>query len=763
MPKLKLKIKKKEVIEEIKQDTEQKINNDGELEEKNEEIKKTKKVEVKEIIEEEKVKEEIIPKQELMVDKKAVSIDSEDLHQRFGSGKKGFLNRKEKTYGAMTNNFTTKDKGKKFINEYKTLDDSYKKGNSFKRGLRTKGYLEEDDDSFRRSKKSVLFSKKVKEIEEIKQVLVDKTGKEVFLKEFLTVKEFSEKIGITLSKIIAEFMKNGMLVNLNTKVDFETCFIIAESFGVPVVKEEKESASIADIMDGNIVELLKDDDVFRKVSRPPIISIMGHVDHGKTSILDYIRKTSVAGEEAGGITQKIGAYQIEKDGKKITFIDTPGHEAFSLMRARGAKLTDIVVIVVAADEGVKPQTIESINHAKEASVPVIVAINKMDKVGANVDLVKGQLAEQGLQAEDWGGNVIMVPVSAHSGLGIDSLLEMIILVADMQELKADPKRHAVATVIESHLDTRLGPLATVLVNTGTLHKGDSILCASAFGKIRFIKDYKGKNIDDAEPSKPVLISGLNNVVEGGDILQAVSDIEIARNKAHEFQLLRASKSISDFEGASLEMLLNRIKTGNLKQLKVVLKAESNGSLEAIKDALLKLNTQEIKIHIIHSGVGDVNDSDVLMAGTSQALLIGYNVGTIGQAKNMLANSKIEFINKKVIYHIIEKVESIITGMIDVKHEDIDLGELKIKAIFFTSKDKMIIGCDVITGKVENRAKLRIIRNNKKVGSGEILNLKSGVTDAHEMLAGTECGIAFLGDIKPEIGDKIEAYKIVQRK
>lgn len=372
----------------------------------------------------------------------------------------------------------------------------------------------------------------------------------------------------------------------------------------------------------------------------------------------------------------------------------------------------------------KPQTIESINHAKEAGVPIIVAVNKMDKPGINLDLVRTQMSEQGLQPEDWGGDVIMVPVSAHTGLGIETLLEMILLTAEMLELKANPNRPGIATVIESHLDTKQGPIATVLVNTGSLEKGNCFVCGAGFGRIRHIKDFRGKNVEKVGPSTPVLISGLSCVAEGGEILQVVADPEIARQKAQEFQILKESKSVNKFELASLEMLLNRIKTGSLKHLKVVLKAESNGSLEAIKDALLKLSTPETQVQLIHAGVGEVNDSDVLMAGNSQAILIGYNVGTVGQARHMLTNSKIEFINKKVIYHILERVESLITGMIDIKHDDVDLGEAKVKAIFFTGKDRLVIGLAVTSGKIENRSKVRVIRENRKAGSGEVLSLKS---------------------------------------
>lgn len=629
--------------------------------------------------------------------------------------------------------------------------------------LKTRGYAE-DDGGFRRSGKAASASeKKERDIDEIKQTLTDKTGQEITIPEVLTVKEFSEKIGVPLVKIITELMKNGMMVTINTKIDFDTCFLIGEIFGIKIIKEISTKASVSSLMEGNIDELLKNDDVSKMVTRAPIVSVMGHVDHGKTSILDYIRNTEITKGEAGGITQKIGAYQVEKNGKKITFLDTPGHEAFSIMRARGAKLTDLAVIVIAGDEGMKPQTIESINHAKEAGVPMIIAVNKMDKPGANVELIYGQLAEQGLQPEKWGGDTIVVPVSAHTGLGIEDLLDMILLSTEMMDLKATVDRPAIATVIESHLDAKLGPLATVLVNTGTIKKGDYVACGSASGRVRFLRDFKGKNVDHAGPSVPVLVSGMSKTVGGGDILQVVPDSLTAAAKAHEFQLVQSTKSIHNFEGASLDLLLNRLKTGGLKQLKVVLKCESNGSLEALKNALSKLSTGETRVTFIHAAVGDVNDSDVVLAGTSQAILIAYNVGVGVRAKNTLANSKIEFIDKKVIYHVLDRVEAIITGMVDTRYEDIELGDAKVKAIFYTGKDKMIVGLEVKNGKVENRAKIRIIRDGKKIANGEVANLKSGLLDVNEVEAGDECGISYKGDVRPEVGDTLEMYKTVIKK
>lgn len=708
----------------------------------------------------------------------APSIDSKSIQDRFANSNRKTHDNKPVWWFKLKPTFEKQDKPAT-SNEPVKFDSTFRKdkkdlspidSDSFadkkfksKKTLKVRWYAHDSDDdfTFRRSKKSA-WEKKEKNVDDIKQILVDKTGQEVYLPEFLTVKEFSDKIWVPVAKIIGEFLKNWMMATLNTRVDFDTCFIVSETFWITVIKEQKDDVSITTVMEWNLVELLKNDDPTKKVTRAPIISIMWHVDHWKTSILDYIRKTSVASWEAGWITQKIWAYQVERDWKKITFLDTPWHEAFSIMRARWAKLTDIAIIVVAADEWIKPQTIESINHAREAWVPIIVAVNKMDKQWANLDFVKWQLSEQWLQAEDWWWDVVVVPVSAHTWMWIDTLLEMILLVSEMQDLKADPTRPAIATIIESHLDTKLGPLATVLVNSWTLRKWDCVTCAATSWRLKFLKDYRWKNIEEAGPSTPVLISWLSEVVEWWDILQAVNDIEIAKQKAHEFKMMKTSKSLNQFEWASLELLLNRIKTWNLKQLKVVVKAESNWSLEALKDALNKLSTSEIKIHIIHSWVWEINDSDVIMAWTSQAILVWYNVWVVGNAKYTLQNSKIEVINKKVIYHILEKIESIITWMIDIKHEDVDLWEAKIKAIFFTSKEKMVIGCELKSWKVENKAKIRVVRDSKKAWSWEIINLKHWVMDVVEVNE-WEFWIAFKWDATLAVWDTLEFYKVVQRK
>lgn len=558
-------------------------------------------------------------------------------------------------------------------------------------------------------------------------------------------------------------MKNGIVVNINSQIDFDTCFLIAEGFNIKVKKAHSTDSNITDLMDGNIEALLAGDDPTEKVARPPIISVMGHVDHGKTSILDSIRKTNVASGEAGGITQKIGAYQINRNGREITFLDTPGHEAFALMRSRGAKLTDIIILAVAADEGLKPQTIESINLAKEAGVPVVVAINKMDKPGADPDAVKRALSEHELVPEDWGGDTICVPCSAKTGMGIDTLLDMVLLVADIKQLKANPNRLGIGTVIESHLDPGQGVIANILVNAGTFNRGDAVFCGSACGKIRTMKDSAGKNVSEATPSMPIQITGLDEVPEGGQIIQVFPTLEAAREKSQAFKLASSSKSVNKFEQASLMNLMGRLKTGTLQHLKIVLKADSNGSLEALKASLQKITAKDVAVKIIHSGIGAVNESDVLMAGTSAALLIAFNVPVVSNATDTLSKSKIEFITDKVIYRIIEKVESIATGMIDIKYDQVLVGEGKALKIFYTAEKMQIVGLSVVSGNIQKGAQLKIIRHERVAGSGKVENLKEGVYEVNQVEEGKECGIQYKGDTRIEVGDALEFYMTVERK
>lgn len=620
----------------------------------------------------------------------------------------------------------------------------------------------EDLDTFRRQK-SIGGNKQEKNIDDIRQILVDKSGQEVEIGEFLTVKEFSDKIGISLTRIIAELMKNGIIVNINSQIDFDTCYLIAEIFQIKAIRSKNTTSNLTDLIDWNLEALLAEDDPSEKTERPPIISVMGHVDHGKTSILDSIRKSDVAVHEAGGITQKIGAYQVIKNGRSITFLDTPGHEAFALMRSRGAKLTDIIILVVAADEGLKPQTIESISLAKETNTPVVVAINKMDKPGADVDMVKRELSEQELVPDDWGGDTICVPCSAKTGAGIDTLLEMVLLVADMKKFRSHPTRLWVGTVIESHLDPGQWVIANILVNAWVFNRGDAILCGGACGKIRTMKDALWKNVHEATSSTPIQITGLNEVPEGGQIIQVFPSLDLAREKSQAFKLAMSSKSVNKFENASLTNLIGRLKQGTLQYLKVIVKADSNGSLEALKSSLLKITAKDVAVKIIHAGIGAVNESDILMAGTSAAIVVAFNVPMGVNATHILSKSEIEVIADKVIYRIIEKIESIATGMIDIKYDQVLIGEWKALKIFYNGEKMQIVGLSVLSGNIQKGAQLKIIRNDRVAGSGKIETLKEGVYEVNQIEEWKECGIQYKWDTKITVDDKLEFYMTVERK
>ncbi len=617
---------------------------------------------------------------------------------------------------------------------------------------------EKQEKGFVRSNKIAKKQKEEKKVEDIKQNLVSHKWETIIVPEILTLKEFSEKIWVLLPELIVEFMKNGMMVNINSKIDFDTAAIVAETFEITLKKDTSEWLSVKDVMELSLEDLLKEDDSSKLKPRPPVISIMGHVDHGKTSLLDYIRESNITSWEAWGITQSIWAYQVEKNGQKITFLDTPWHEAFTVMRARWAKATDIAILVVAADEWVKPQTIESISHAKEAGIPVIVAINKMDKEGANPDFVKGQLAENGLTPEDWWWDTPMIPVSAHTGFWIDELLEMILLVAEMKELKANPDRPAIWTIIESHLDSKLWPVATVLINTWTINKWDNIVCADSFWKIKILKNFENKAVVKAFPGDPVLIVWLDKVVKGGDYLQVVANPAIAKQRAEEYKEIMQVKEKNKASG--LDILMSKIKAWNLKQLKIVLKADTNWSLEAIKAALLKLSTSETNISIIHSGVWSITEWDILMSEWSDAILIWFNVWVVPTAKKEIENTKIEFISSNVIYHITERIEKIVTWMLDLKEVEIILWKAKVGGIFYTWKDFMILGLILPEeSKIENWVKVRVLRKDTKIWTWKVTSLKQWIEEVKEIEGPTECWIKFEWNVKVEEGDSLEFYKI----
>ncbi len=597
-------------------------------------------------------------------------------------------------------------------------------------------------------------SRKKKEEVQSKGPITDKT---VEIPEVITVKEFSEKTGIGAAKVIGELMKNGILANINQQVDFETAHIIAADLGVSIRKKQSE-ASAEDVFKGNLEALLKEEDPANLLERPPIVVVMGHVDHGKTSLLDFIRESTVVEGESGGITQHIGAYQVKKNDRKITFLDTPGHEAFTAMRARGAKVTDIAILVVAADEGVKPQTVEAIQHAQEAGVPIIVAINKIDKEGADPDRIKGELGEYDLIPEEWGGKTIMAPVSAKTGQGMQQLLDMILLVADLENLKANPKRPAVGTVIEAHLDKSLGPISTVVVNSGTLNIFDNIVIGSTHGRVKVMKDYLGKNVKAAGPSMPVLIAGLEKAPQSGDIFQVVADEKLARVQAQSVSTLREAELLAK---RGVGEIISQISSGQLKQLKLVLKADAKGSLEAIKESIAEIKNEDVGVKIILSGVGNVTESDVMMAAAAGGIVMGFHTIVNPQVKRVAERENVEVLQYTIIYKLLEDIRKILTGMLEPEEVETILGKAQVKQVFLTKRKEMIVGCKVLNGHIE-KVKVRVFRNEEKAGEGKITTLKKVDENVHEVAENQECGILFVGDIKLEEGDILEAYKMEKR-
>lgn len=585
----------------------------------------------------------------------------------------------------------------------------------------------------------------------------EKISTGVELPETITVKEFAEKLGIAVTDVLKTFIKNGMLVTINHKIDIDTATIIAEEFGVKVTRQQTDMSS-KELLEGNLTSILATEDREKQTVRPPIITVMGHVDHGKTSLLDYIRKTTVAAGEAGGITQRIGAYQA-KDGQGniFTFLDTPGHEAFTAMRARGAAVTDIAILVVAADEGIRPQTIEAISHIKSANVPLVVALNKIDKDGANPEVVMAQLAEHQVVSDTWGGDTPMVQVSAKTGQGIDKLLELLQLQAEILELRADSSRAGVGTVLETHMDKSLGHTATVLMNTGTLKVGDSFVVGESYGRVKGMKDANGKNTKQAGPAVPVQLFGLSGPAMVGDILHVTTDDKSAREKAHEISLIRKNAHLRD-GGGSLAEIMNRIQGGNLKQLKIVLKADTLGTLEAVRAAILKIQHDEVMPYIIHSGIGDVNESDVLLASTSEALIVCFNSVATTAAQRMAEREHVEVMTFRVIYHLTEKIMQILEGLLDPEIREIDLGDLNVLAVFFTTKREMIIGGRVLRGKMVGKCAVRVIRGDKQACEGHLREVRVGEKIFPEVGQG-ECGLKIEGrelDIQP--GDIVNCYK-----
>jgi translation initiation factor IF-2 len=597
-------------------------------------------------------------------------------------------------------------------------------------------------------------SKKDQDRKASAEVVAVDTSKPIEIGDFISVKEFAEKTGIKIAKIIGELMKNGILANINQEIDFETAQIISDDMGIKL-KRKRSIAKAEDLMLGDISNLIKEDDQATLKERPPVVCVMGHVDHGKTKLLDNIRHTDVVSKESGGITQHIGAYQVEKKGKLITFLDTPGHEAFTSMRARGAKVTDVAILVVAADEGVKPQTVEAINHAKEAGVPIIVALNKIDKEGVNPDKVKGELAELGLTPEDWGGDTVMVPVSALRGDGIDDLLEMVLLTAEMGNLKANPDREAIGTVIEAHLDHSLGPVATILVNTGTLKIMNYVIVGNTYGRIKLMQDHNGKSIRIAPPSTPVFISGLNKTPKSGDILQVVSDERKAKQRAEEISMLTKAENESKMSG--INQVLSSVKSE--KMLKLVVKADTKGSLEALKQSVSKIKDDEVAVKIIHSGVGSITKSDIMMAAASGGLVVGFHCDFDSLHVEKTAEREgVEVRKYKVIYDLLEDVKKILSGLLSPELVKVVLGRAEVKQVFLVKKNAMIIGCIVLSGKIEVKSKVSVLKGEEVIGEGSVDSLKKVDKEVKEIGEGNECGIKFSGNVSLEAGLVLECYK-----
>ena len=584
---------------------------------------------------------------------------------------------------------------------------------------------------------------------------VEEQIKVITLPETLTIKDLAEKMKIQPSVIVKKLFLQGQIVTVNQEINYETAENIAIEYDIICEQEVKVDV---------IEELLKEDEENQEnmVSRSPVICVMGHVDHGKTSLLDAIRKTNVTDKEAGGITQHIGAYTVNVNEQKITFLDTPGHEAFTAMRMRGANSTDIAILVVAADDGVMPQTVEAINHAKAAGIEIIVAVNKIDKPGANIERVKQELTEYGLIAEDWGGSTVFVPVSAKSGEGIEQLLEMILLTAEVLELKANPNRRARGLVIEAELDKGRGPVATILVQKGTLKVGDFVSAGAASGKVRAMVDDKGRRVKEAGPSTPVEILGLGDVPNAGEIFIAHENDKEAKYYAETFVAQNKEKLLEDTKAKmSLDDLFSQIQAGNLKELNLIIKADVQGSVEAVKQSLMKLSNEEVVVKCIHGGVGAINESDVILASASKAIIIGFNVRPDTQAKATAEREGVDVRLYKVIYQAIEDIEAAMKGMLDPVFEEKIIGHAEVRQIFRASAVGNIAGSYILDGVFQRDCKIRITREGEQIYEGELASLKRFKDDVKEVRAGFECGLVFEGFDSMQELDIVEAYIMVE--
>ena len=584
--------------------------------------------------------------------------------------------------------------------------------------------------------------------------IAKKAPVKVMIPDEISVGELASRMKKTGAEVVKCLIKNGVMASLSDVIDYDTAAIIAEEMGCKVEKE------VVVTIEEKLIDTTEDKEE-DLLPRAPVVVVMGHVDHGKTSLLDYIRHADVVSGEAGGITQHIGAYQVNVKGSPVTFLDTPGHEAFTAMRARGAMITDVAILVVAADDGIMPQTVESINHAKAAEIPIIVAINKMDKPTANPDRIMQQLTEYELVPEEWGGDTIICPISAKTGQGIDNLLDMVVLTAEMRELKANPNRAAHGAVIEARLDKGRGPVATLLVQNGTLHQGDVIIAGTAVGRVRAMTDARGKKLNDAGPSVPVEIIGMSEVPGAGDEFHAVADERMARELAEQRKQEQKAAVASPVGKVSLEDLFSQIQAGEMKNLNIIVKADVQGSAEAVKASLEKLSNEEVRVRVIHCAVGAISESDVMLASTSGAIIVGFNVRPDANAKESAARMNVDMRMYRVIYDAINEVETAMKGMLTPKFKEVDLGRAEVRSVFKITGVGMVAGCYVLDGKMQRGAQMRLLRDNIVIYDGAIASLQRFKDSVKEVAAGYECGITFekFQDIKE--GDIIEAFLMEQ--
>ena len=688
---------------------------------------------------------------------RAKRTDGRAAQAEKGQGEKNSFNRQQPGSRAVVINTPASaernrtDKKKNYDNQDKKAKN--KKTMQKEAGPSARGW---EDDSQMGNRRKVKRGSQEAQAQKPAPIVIEHA---VITSEMITVKELSEKIGKPAAEILKKLLMLGIIANINQEIDFDTCELIAGEFGITLEQQ------VAKTFEEVLIDSAKDEDPEDKLQpRPPVVTIMGHVDHGKTSLLDAIRNSHVTAGEAGGITQHIGAYTVTLNGRQITFIDTPGHEAFTSMRARGAQVTDIVILVVAADDGIMPQTIEAINHAKAANVPIVVAINKIDKDNADPERVKQQLTEHGLVSEEWGGDTICVPISAKKQINLDNLLEMVLLTADVLELKANPDRLAKGTIIEAELDKARGPVATVLVQNGTLHRGDTIVAGTAYGRVRAMTDDKGRAVTSAGPSMPVEVLGFNEVPSAGDMLFAADDDKLNRQVAEERRDRLKAAQVKQQQQVSLNDLFNQMAEGELKSLNLIIKGDVTGSVEAVKQALEKLSNDEVRVRCIHSGVGAITGSDIMFASASNAIVIGFNVRPDSTAKAAAEKEHVDVRTYRVIYNAIEDVENAMKGMFKPVFQEVELGRCTVRNTFRISGVGTVAGAYVNEGKVVRNAQIRVVRGGIVVHDGKIASLKRFKDDAREVAAGYECGISVENFNDILVDDVIECYMMeeVQR-